>query len=155
MFHRILVLPLFLVAVPLSAAAQTDPDDRAKAAVQQFMKAFKAKDLDGVMATVTTPWYHKGEKIIRNRDELRQAFQGLFEKKKDDLEELHYEIKTVIAYDAVREAMNDQERQLIDQVLTKTDRVLLIQIEKPKMREIVVLMVSLKQGEAKVVGLKS
>jgi len=155
MSFRLFGPTLALFAASLTGVAQDDSDEQAKAVVHQFMKAFKAKDLDGVMSAVTTPWYHKGQKIIRNSEEVRQAFQRLFGNKKEDLEELHYEIKTVVAYETVREAMNDQERQLIDQVLSKSDRVLLIQIDKPKMKEIVVLMVTVKAGEAKVAGLKS
>jgi hypothetical protein len=149
------LLACFLLLVPLSSTAADDSDEQAKAAVHQFMKVFKAKNLDGVMAAVTTPWYYKGEKILRNREEVRQAFQRLFDNKKDDLDNFKYEIKTVIAYGAVRDAMNEQERQLIDQVLSKTDRVLLIRIEKPKMSEVVVLMVTIRESEAKIAGLKS
>jgi hypothetical protein len=152
---RILSAGLFLLALPLAGLAQDDADEQARAAVHQFMKCFKAKDLDGVMAVVQAPWFHKGQRIIRNREEVREAFQGLFAKK-EDLDMIRYDIKTVIAYEAVREAMNDDERMLIDQVLTKSDRVLLLQLEKPnKAKEIVVLLVAVKQGEAKVVGLKS
>jgi len=146
---------LLLLTLPLVTLAQDDADEQAKAAAHQFMKCFKAKDLDGVMTTVQAPWFHKGQRIIRNREEVREAFQGLFAKK-EDLGTIKYEIKTVLAYDAIREAMNDEERKLIDEVLAKTDRVLLLQLEKPNMaREIVVLLVSLKQGEAKVVGLRT
>jgi hypothetical protein len=143
-----------LVGFPLTGGAQDEPDEQAKVAVHQFMKSFRTKDIDGLMSSVDVPWFHKGEKIVRDRDEVRHSFQALFAKK-DDLDSIRYEIKTVIAYEAVREAMNDDERKLIDQVLNKTDRVILLQIDKPKNKEIVVLLVSFKDGAAKVVGLKT
>lgn len=152
---RIFSTAFVVLATPLLSLAQDDADEQAKAAAHQFMKCFKAKDLNGVMAAVQAPWFHKGQRIIRNREEVREAFQGLFAKK-EDLDMLRYEIKIVIAYEAIRDAMNDDERKLVDQVLTKTDRVLLLQLDKPdKTREIVVLLVAVKQGEAKVVGLKT
>jgi hypothetical protein len=137
------------------AVAQENAEDLARSAVDRFMKAFKAKDLPSLMDTVDVPWFHQSEKIIRDRAELEKAYRQLFEKSKD-VSKLNYAIKVVSRYQEVRGKTSEEEQKLLDGVILADDRVVLIEIDQPaRKKETVVLLVRIREGKARIVGLKN
>ncbi len=141
-----------VLALALAAFAEDKTDEQAKEAANQFMKAVKARDIDAVMKTVQVPWFHNGKKVIKERDELKQEFGKLFEKR--DFAGLNYEIKQVVSYDSVRKKVNDKERELLDEVVGKDDRVVLVVLDNKMKEERVTLLVKQREGKAAVVGLR-
>jgi hypothetical protein len=149
----ILVVALSALTAPF-ANCEEDPSDKAAAGiVGKFMAAVKGKDLEAVMRTVEVPWFHKGEEVIKERSELKKEFDSLFAKR--DFGELKYEIKRIAAFSAIRDKTMGEERKLLDEVLSGSDRVVLLEIASEKKGpEKLVLLVKLSQDTAWVVGIK-
>ena len=106
-----------------------------------------------MLKTVEVPWFHKGDEIIKGREELRKEFESLFAKR--DFKDLKFEIKKTAAYSSVRDKTMGEERKLLDEVLSGDDRVVLLEIETEKKgKEKLILLVKLKDGQGKVVGIK-
>jgi hypothetical protein len=144
------VAGVLLILAP--ARAEDKADQQAREAVNQFMKAVKSRKIDDVMKTVQVPWFHEGKRVIKDRDELKQEFEKLFEKR--DFAGLTFEIKDVASYGSVRTKVNEKERELLDQVVEKEDRVVLITLDSKMKEEKITLLVKERQGKAAVVGLR-
>jgi hypothetical protein len=149
-----------LLALGLTALGGEEPaqeKDPAEAVVTTFMTAFKDKQLDPLMATVAVPWFHNGKTILRDQPAVRQAFETLFAKQKDT-SKIVFAIKKVVPYETIRDAMNDEERGQLDQVMGASDRAVLLVMANParqKPPETVVVLVRVKDGQGKVVGIKN
>jgi hypothetical protein len=146
---------LVLVLAPFSVLSAADtPEEEVRFAIERFMQATKGEDLDGIMKLVDVPWYHQGDRIIQEREQLKNEFKGLFEKA--DFGDLSFSLKKIVTYSEVRDQTNAEERKLLDEVLTKTDRVVLLQVEraKSKQKDSVVVLVRLRDGKVNIVGVK-
>jgi len=149
----ILVVALSALAACHGNCEEERSDKAATEIVGKFMAAVKAKDLDAVMKTVEVPWFHKGEEVIKERSELKKEFDSLFAKR--DFRDLRYEIMRIAAFSAVRDKTMGEERKLLDEVLSGSDRVVLLEIvSEKKGPEKLVLLVRLAQDRAWVVGIK-
>lgn len=149
----VVIIALCVLVLPLTLGAEEPADKSAGETVEKFMAAVKSKDLDAVMQTVEVPWFHKGDEIIKERSELKKEFDSLFTKR--DFKDLKFEIKKIAAFSAVREKTMGDERKLLDEVLTGDDRVVLLEIETEKKgKEKLILLVKVKEGKGKVVGIR-
>jgi hypothetical protein len=146
-------LALCLLALPLALADEDKSDKSSREVVDQFMKATQKSDLGAVLKVVDVPWFHQGDRVIEKRDDLQKEFDLLFKKK--NFADLKFELKRLVPYSEVRSKSMPEERQLLDAVLTANDRVALVQVDTEKKgKENIVLLVRLKDGQAKVVGIK-
>src|SRR5690349_12869049 len=75
------VMALLCAVLPAGTGwTQDEPSRRRVAeAVEQFVVASRAKDLDAVMNAVAVPYYYDGDKIIRERGKLRAEMKAEIE----------------------------------------------------------------------------
>jgi tyrosyl-tRNA synthetase len=144
--------------VTLTEAGRADDavDKLAKEAVEQILKAYKASDINAIMATVDTPWFHSGKEVIKDREQLKREFHKELSREKDRAG-LQHKITDCMAYKTVRDKLKGEEQKLADEVLTEEDRVLLVRIGKDvtgDQGDKVAFLVRIRDGKAKVVGLK-
>jgi hypothetical protein len=158
--HPALLAALTLILVPAALAGDAPDDVPAKEAVHRFMRAFRSTKIDELMATVDVPWFHNSKKLIRDRDELKQEFEQLFERD-PDRDTISFIIARAATYRTIRGQVNAAERKLLDEVLGPDDWVVLIVIHredkarKERRRESVAILVRVRAGQTAVVGLRS
>ncbi len=153
MSAKLLSAALVLVLLAARPSGVDDKaDEQAKEGVNAFLNAVKTKDAQQVLKLAAVPWFHDGKKVIRDRDELKQEFDKLFQKQ--DFSEMTFEIKQVVSYGSVRGKVNDKERELLDQVVEKEDRVVLVALQNNMKDDKVTLLVKQREGKAVVVGLR-
>src|SRR5262245_60775733 len=79
-FSKLVVLALLWTVLPaIPVWTQDDPSRKAVQAIEQFVAACKAKDLEEVMKAVDAPYHFGGDKIIRERDKLRALMKAEIE----------------------------------------------------------------------------
>jgi hypothetical protein len=147
-----------------SKAAQTGDFDlkQAKKACETFVHAVIARDLDGLVKITEVPWYEHFDKsrVILKRDDLDKELKKLTTKAQAP-PKVVLEFKDTLTYELVLEKFGAnlpaEERKLLDQVLKKTDYVLEVVINSPEGENLaeVVMLVGLRDGKAKVVGLRA
>jgi len=147
-----IVAVLFAAVGPVRAA---EPDDKtkmkAKEVVEQFIKAIKAEDLDALLKIIDVPWLHDN-KVIKDKDDQKATIKKAFDDK--DFSNLSAEIREYHTYGDVREKLKEDRREKVDEVLSKEDVIVMIQLDTGdgnKRRNGV--LVKIKDGKAKVVGL--
>lgn len=139
-----------LALLLLLAQAQDKGDVQAREAVEKFMKAIKAEDLDALMKVCDVPFFQDGQKIIKDRDELKKEFAKVFQDK--DLTQLSFEIKEVHLFDKIGAKLNEKDRELLKEVIGKEDRVVLVDVKVGDRGDKAAIMVRAKDGL--VVGLR-
>jgi hypothetical protein len=147
----LLVLPAFVIA---ATVAQADKDDaRAREAVEQFIKAALARDLDGVMKHVDVPWCQDARRIVKDKEELRKAFLKSFQRP-GQLMEAKLHIREVGTLEQLREKKKGPPARDVSlgEVLGKEHRVVFVELEHDGRLQPVWIGVRLEKGEAKVVG---
>jgi hypothetical protein len=143
-------LVLLLLATLLNA---DERDDQARKAVADFLRALKAKDLEGILKLVDVPWFHDGQRVVRSRDELKTIFQKLLDKQ--SFADVVQTIKRIQPYANVSAQLEPSERALLDEVLEKDDRIVLLNVTKEgKQQESVVLLVRTREGKTAIVGIR-
>ena len=152
MFQRslsLVIAALGALALAGGTVAQEKPGTNealARAAVDQYMKAVKAKNLDDIMKTVDVPFYMDGKKNIKDQDELRKLCAKL---------EAHASYKIAIAYpyEELRTKLSKQDQELLKEVLAKGDYVLILEVVTANGgMERATIAVKIREGKAKVVG---
>ena len=146
-----------LTSLALAALHAEDPTDKlARRAVDRFLDAHKASDVDGMMLHVEVPWFHDAKEVITDRMQLRREFEKELAREKDRTN-LQHKITQIVPYRTVRDKLREDERKLTDEVVRESDRLVLVLIgrEADKDRgDKVAFLVGIKDGQAKVVGLK-
>lgn len=134
-------------------AAEVTSEQAVRSAVQTFLDAVRSQNSDAVMKTVDVPWFHMGEEIIKERDQLKSEFDVLFRRR--TFSDLRYEIVRIAPYEMIRDRTSAEERRLLDAAISPKDHVVLISMDTQvnKNRKIV-LLVRVAGETAKVVGLK-
>jgi hypothetical protein len=136
--------------------ADDSTDKLAKDAVEQILKAYKASDINAIMEAVEVPWFHNGKEVIKDREQLKREFHKELSREKDRAA-LQHKITDCVSYKTVRDKLRDEERKLADEVVKEDDRVLLVRIGKDVAKDQgdkVAFLVRIRDGKAKVVGLK-
>jgi hypothetical protein len=124
----------------------------------KFYEAFENRDVDAILETIETPWYHDGKAILHSKDEVRTEFKALLEKRREVKTRKVAEVKGVHCYHTVRERVSANDRKLLDQVVREDDYLVLVQLKQansPGTTENVVVLVRVKDGAARVIGVKN
>src|SRR5471030_1965343 len=104
-----MVLGLVLSLSGSAVAAQDKKtDDKAKEIHGQFVKAIKAKDLDGMMKLVDVPWIGFSKEVIRDEKDLKKALKGFLDSIEDPAK-VKADIKEVLSYPKFREKFKDKK----------------------------------------------
>ena len=124
----------------------------------KFYEAFESRDLEALMETVEAPWYHDGKAVLHSKDEVRAEFKALLEKRRDVKGKKIADVKGVHCYHTVRERISPGDRKLLDQVVKEDDYLVLVVLkdeQNPRATENVVVLVRVKDGAGKVLGVKN
>jgi hypothetical protein len=127
-------------------------------ATARFYEAFENRDLEALVATVDAPWYHDGKAVLHSKDEIRAEFKALLEKRRDVKGRKIADVKGVHCFHTVRERISPNDRKLLDQVVKDDDYLVLVILRSesnPKVTENIVVLVRVKDGAARVVGIKN
>ena len=137
-------------AAPASAADKNE--DKAKEAAVAFLKAIKAKDVDAVMKASAAPFAHRegGEiGVIKDEAELKKWVKGKLDELKD-ADKVPTDVDKVVPFSELKEKINDEaERKKVEDVIGKDGFVALIEVDG----KMVVILVKMKDGKGKVVGI--
>jgi hypothetical protein len=112
--------PTFLLLATLSYVPADEPKPEAppplvKKALDGYLKAATAKDLDAMTALAGVPWLDRDRKVIRDRDGLRKALERVMSQLPADEGERKVE---ALPFKKVRDMVKDEtERKLLDDVL--------------------------------------
>jgi len=147
------LLTCLIHVIPIAAGPDEKTDDLAMKVTSKFLKAIIAKDREGLMMVCDVPWYDDAaRKIISKIDDLRKDWQKKLEK--IDRSKSTFRIKEILTYEAARKTPDEQRvGKLLDQVLDKQDRVVMVELREGKERFQVTVLVRLRKGMAKVVGM--
>jgi hypothetical protein len=130
-------------------------DTQAKEAVEEFFKAFKAKDIDGVIKTVDVPFCREGGKNIKQRDDLKQFFNKALDLRDPSKDSITVKLVTTLPkLEASEGKLTDDERKAVEEVLGKDHRVVRVEwdrVGEGKQKRLI--LVRFQKGEAKVVGI--
>ena len=137
------------VGLPVGGAADLkvkpkDPKQLAKEAAEQFLKAAKAKNLDGLMKIADVPWYSDGV-VVKDRDELKQGLEFSLRGTRPPPSE----VIRITTYGEIRELLKKDRREPADEVLVKDDLAVFV---GQKGKPMGVLFVRVRDGKAKVTG---
>ncbi len=134
------------------------PDEQARKVCEQFGKAVFTKNLDGAIKLVAGPWYDNYEgtgrgRVTRGADEVNKRLKKLFGEI-PAAKHVGMEVLDNLTYEQAAEKLKAEERQILDGVLKKTDRVLAVRISRDgKKGSRLIMLVGWRDGQAKVVGI--
>ena len=158
LWKRPLILVVALVGTSLGVGPQAkgkETDTRARKAVVQFFKAFKAKEIDDLMKAVDVPFCREGGKNVEKRDDLKQFFQQALQVRDPSKDTIT--IKLVTTLPKLEEAegkFTDDERKAVEAVLGKDHRVVKVEWDRfGEGKQRMLILVRLQQGKARVVGI--
>lgn len=147
----ILVATLTALAAPPAAAADKN-EEKAKEAAVAFLKAVKAKDLDAVMKTVDVPFLMEDQpEPLAKTDEVKAALKTLLEKVKP--EKVPTDVGAVLDLPTVRKKVEKQKKngaETIEKLIGKNGFVVVVTKDGKEQGAVLVRM---KDGQAKVVGI--
>ncbi|HST19850.1 MAG TPA: hypothetical protein VLR90_01935 [Blastocatellia bacterium] len=158
MFTKILSL-ILIAGIGLAWPAAETPaqedssqiDYQVKIVVSQFVKALLAKDFESMVNLTEVPFLWDGRGSIKNHEDLKTRFIGRFGK--DSGQRMEYEIKDVhtVEKKQVEEAGNRSE---LLEVLKEGDRIVEVEVKSKQGGTRIIIMVSRRGGETKVIGYK-
>ena len=147
---RSALLVTLVLAFPLSAADK--PEDLAMKVVEDFAKAVKAKEIEAILKLTTVPFVDGDpDKIIKDADELKKNIAEKLEKVKP--EEVPTEVSKVEAWTKFREKAEKPEEKekvkKVNDILGENGQLVTLSADGKN----VIILVSIKDGKAKVVGI--
>jgi hypothetical protein len=137
---------------PKKDDAAAKKDEQAKELAVRFMKAYKDKDIDGMMKMVDAPFYHEpGEPVvIKERDVLRDYFSKQLNRLKEP-DRLPTHAVRLMTYGNERKKLKDFDEKLLkvqDEVFAIDDRIVII--GEPKSDRELIVGVRFRDGKALV-----
>jgi hypothetical protein len=151
----------FLLAamLGLSTSSPMSADDRpdkagtqSKEAVEAYLKAFKAEDVDAVMKVSGVPFVMNDRGKVETEKALRQEFTRLFDR--SDMSKLAFEVKAVGTLDAVKAKLGEKKHEeKLRAILKDGDRVVLVDADFGKRKETMSFAVAVRDSKALVVGM--
>jgi RNA polymerase sigma factor (sigma-70 family) len=147
-------------AAPATAAGgeAAKPDVQAKESVEQFLKALKGADVEGILQVSGVPFLQGA--IIRKREDLKADFQRLLDRRDFSQDKTEVEmVSTLPEFEkALGKKLTEQTRKDLVEVLGEDHRLVLIAFPgdgtKPKAaKPKVAIAVRLRAGKATVVGI--
>ncbi len=151
-WNRIVVFLLVASIYAFSANADEDKKRPSRETVDNFMKAMAAEDIEAVMRIVDVPWFHDGKKIIESKDELKQAFQQVFEKK--DFANFKHEIKKESTYMAEVENLSAKDRELLKKMAKPSDVIFQLTVDNGERKDNIRMLVRVTDGKGKLIGIR-
>jgi hypothetical protein len=146
-------ISLVLLAGLCLAAAPSDPPAGEKAARQaalDFIKCYKARDLDGALGCSSVPWLYDFTITFKTEEDLKNHLR-LSLKPTRKSEVFSDKVQYVKTYPELRAKIRAYHAKWIDEVLTKDDYVVAVQqLNQPKFN--ILVFVRMKDGKGKVVG---
>ena len=136
-------------AAPASAADKNE--DKAKEAAVAFLKAVKAKDADAVMKASAAPFAHRegGEiGVVKDEAELKKWIKGKLDEIKD-ADKVPTEVEKVVPFAELKAKLEADDQKKVEEVVGKDGFVAMIEVDG----KMVVILVRIKDGKAKVVGI--
>jgi hypothetical protein len=147
-----LALALFLSPC---LAEEDKGDKQARETAEQFIKLFKAKDLEGLMKLVATPFCTGRQEIVEDKNELKKVWKKNLAN--TDVEKVKITIEKVGTLEKLEEAtgkkMKEEKRNMLVKVLGKDHRLVLIEIDDGERVKKSALAVRLDGGKASIVGI--
>ena len=155
---RVLVAVALLGFITLSAGfaapkgKELDPDVKALAqeAVEKFIRALTAEDVDAVMGVVDVPYGWDLVKTYQRPDDVRRAFAQLFREK--DLTRSRIVIDEFDTYGKLAPKLSERERKFLDQIVGKDDRLAFIKDTGRDSDDRSCVVVRVRDGQVKIVG---
>ena len=149
---RSLAVGLLVAFVGSPASAADKNEDKAKEAAVAFLKAVKAKDIDAVMKASAAPFAHRegGEiTVVKDEAELKKWIKGKLDEIKD-ADKVPTEVEKVVPFADLKEKINDEaDKKKVEDVVGKDGFVAMIEVDG----KMVVILVKMKDGKGKVVGI--
>ncbi len=124
--------------------------EAAKETVLRFLKTAKAKDLDSLAKLADVPWYSDGNRIIKDRDDLKKILKSTWVDLVDQGRPLPTDVNRTTTYGEIREQFKEPRRELADQVFAKDDWAVFV--GGPGKQRGGVLFVRVREGKGKVIG---
>lgn len=139
-----------LPGAPKSKEAEK-ADALAEEAVKQFDKALVAKDVDGVLAVVDTPFYWGPEEPPVDRDRLRKLLVKLFRDK--DFKGAKLTVVESTTYGELAPKLDKKDKDSLDKLADPKDRVVLVKDAASGSEALSGTLVRVREGKARVIGL--
>jgi hypothetical protein len=143
-----------LVAVALygSASAADKPEDQAKAAAIEFLKALRTKEPDAVLKLTATPFlYHEGSLAMHKDAAALKTWVTAKLQEIKDADKVPATVEEVVAFATLKEKIKDEaERALAEEAVGKDGFVAITSTGDGKK---VVIPVRIRDGKARVVGI--
>ena len=136
-------------AAPASAADKNE--DKAKEAAVAFLKAIKAKDVDAVMKASAAPFAHRegGDiSVIKDEAELKKWVKGKLDEIKD-ADKVPTDVEKVVPFADLKAKLDADDQKKVEEVVGKDGFVAMIEVEG----KMVVILIKMKDGKGKVVGI--
>lgn len=144
-----------MVIATRGVGAQEKGDALAREAVEQFFKAFNAKDIDSLLKGVDVPFCREGGKNIDKLNELKPYLQKALDTRDPSKDKLA--IKLVTTLPKLEEAegkFTDNERKAVQAVLGNDHRVVKVEMNRGEGgKHVHLIFVRIQNGKAKVVGI--
>jgi hypothetical protein len=150
---------LFLFSSAIHPVRAGDPDKAralAKEAVERLNKAVEGRDLDALMKLVDVPYCQDGRQIIKDREELRKAFEEVWAKRPKQPAKIKFhirEIATIMEFIKKKNAPPSRGADL-SAVLGENHRVVYVEFERPTGGfQPVWIGVRIDRDQARIVGM--
>jgi hypothetical protein len=124
----------------------------ASAAVNAFVRAMRAEDLDALMETVDVPWFLDGKKIVESKDELRAFLRKPLKQK--DFSDLKVEFVKVQTFGSLKDKASGQTGELLKRIARDDDLFFQLNIKVGERSDKLYLLVRVDGGKGKVIGLR-
>ena len=148
---RALAVGLLFAFAAAPASAADKNEDKAKEAAVAFLKAVKAKDADAVMKASAAPFAHRegGEiGVVKDEAELKKWIKGKLDEIKD-ADKVPTDVEKVVPFAELKAKLEADDQKKVEEVVGKDGFVAMIEVDG----KMVVILVRIKDGKAKVVGI--
>ena len=147
------VAAVAVMAAALPADEKPDKaDGRSRQAVELYLKAFKAEDIDGVMKHSGVPFVMYDRGRIEREQDLRAEFARLFDR--SDMGELEFEVKAVGTLEEVKDELGEVKHEgKLKAVVGDGDRVVLVDADFGKRKETMSFAVSARDVKFRVIAM--
>lgn len=133
------------------AAPEQDGADGGSKIAEQFLLAVKAEDAAALAALISVPFLDGGE-IAESADPLIADFKTQFERK--DFTKITGKVTDVLSFDTIKSKLSGAKGDAMRRLLKSGDELVTLQIDfADGKKEKLLVLVSLQQPKAKIVGL--
>lgn len=151
---RMLAVAVLFAFVASPARADDKAEAKAKDAAVALLKAIKAKDLDAIMKLSGAPFAYRGEdkkpKVLKETADVKAWVKERLDELKD-ADKVPTELDKITPFSELRDKIKDEEdRKTLDGVIGKDGFIAFVKTPDDKT---VAILVAIKDGKAKIVGI--